>query len=213
MSQIFLELGRADPVQVDCGPSIELAHGYRHSPYQHAHGPRDRETLGLKIPSPLASTKPRAIQEVGGKLPVTDASGRIQTAFYDQGLATELEAFKTFVHELDHIEAFEAAGALSSEQAADRGKRHPGQRGDGSLLSVGGRPRGPVGAPLSSRLDPPGRGRAGRQDPRSESDAAFPTTGIRSWLSERARYPRPSRHTGGCRSGSSPRVGAGDRRP
>jgi len=39
VSQIFLELGPGRPVQVDCGPSNELAHAIAQPIYQHAHGP------------------------------------------------------------------------------------------------------------------------------------------------------------------------------
>ncbi len=58
-SQIFQEVAAAAPVQVDCGPSIELAHGYRTADMSVGARPRDREAPGFRIPSPLASTKPR----------------------------------------------------------------------------------------------------------------------------------------------------------
>jgi hypothetical protein len=57
VSQIFLELGRG----MDCGPSIELAHAYRTADISARARPRDRETPGFRIPRPLVSTKPRAI--------------------------------------------------------------------------------------------------------------------------------------------------------
>ncbi len=58
------------------------------------------------------------VKDAGGKL-VTDASGRVVITFYDQGLATESAAFKTFIRELDHIETFEATGVFSSEAQAE----------------------------------------------------------------------------------------------
>lgn len=54
-----------------------------------------------------------SVTEHEGKL-VTDAAGRIQITFYDQGLATEEQGFRTFVHELHHIESFEKTGVFSS---------------------------------------------------------------------------------------------------
>ena len=48
-SQIFFELGRGSPVQMDFEPSVELAHGYPPPIYQHAHGSRTVRHLGLKI--------------------------------------------------------------------------------------------------------------------------------------------------------------------
>jgi hypothetical protein len=60
-----LELGGGSLVQVDFEPSIELAHGYRKADISARARPPGRETPGFRIPSPLASTKRRAIQ--GGR--------------------------------------------------------------------------------------------------------------------------------------------------
>jgi hypothetical protein len=56
-------LAAADPVQVDRRPSIELAHGYRKADTSAGARPRDRETVGFRIPSPLGSTKTQADSE------------------------------------------------------------------------------------------------------------------------------------------------------
>ena len=59
MSQISWNSAAADPVQVDCGPSIELAHGYRTADISARARPLDRETRGFRIPRPLVSRKLR----------------------------------------------------------------------------------------------------------------------------------------------------------
>ena len=50
VSQIFLEVGRDRPVQVDCGPSIELGHVHRTTDISARARPQDRETPGFRIP-------------------------------------------------------------------------------------------------------------------------------------------------------------------
>jgi hypothetical protein len=62
MSQILLEVSRGRPRSSGLRPSIELAHGYRTADISARARPQDRETPGFRIPRPLASTKPRAIQ-------------------------------------------------------------------------------------------------------------------------------------------------------
>jgi hypothetical protein len=47
-SQIFQELGGGSPRSVDCGPSMELAHGNRTADISARARPQDREAPGLK---------------------------------------------------------------------------------------------------------------------------------------------------------------------
>src|SRR6266705_974479 len=47
-SQIFLELGGGSPVQVDFGPTIELAHGSRTADISARARPQDREAPGFE---------------------------------------------------------------------------------------------------------------------------------------------------------------------
>jgi len=51
-SQIFQEVAAAAPAQVDCGPSIELARGYRTADMSVRARPRDREAPGFENQRP-----------------------------------------------------------------------------------------------------------------------------------------------------------------